>query len=336
MMVIIRTLTIGILGALGALWLGVPSPWLLGPVLAVALVALRGVPVAMPRITNTLVSLFVGLSVAFSIDASLLEHLHLWGASIALLSLMLLLLLVVLYRYYRRLPDWSALDALFCAVPGNLAILLTLAADTPANMRRLALVHSIRLSFLVVLLPIFFPLAEREPSGDWFLIQDAEKLLLAALLGWGLGHGLARIRCPAAMLFGGLGAGILLKQFMGWQGGLPDLLLCAMLVVLGCNVGARFNVVRFSQVVPELRASVGGLLLTLLISGLFAGVLWRVFDVPLIQALLAYAPGGIEVMLAIAMNQPVDTVFVATHQVFRMLLMGLLVPLLLGWLSRRA
>ncbi|MBR9885798.1 MAG: AbrB family transcriptional regulator, partial [Oceanospirillales bacterium] len=44
--------------------------------------------------------------------------------------------------------------------------------------------------------------------------------------------------------------------------------------------------------------------------------------------LLAYMPGGIEVMVAIAFSTDVDPVFVATHQLIRVSLMCFALPVL--------
>ncbi|NVK41142.1 MAG: AbrB family transcriptional regulator [Oceanospirillaceae bacterium] len=336
MMLTGRTLLVGILGALAAQWLSVPSAWLLGPVICVTLAALLGLPVGMPKATTSAVSLFLGISVALNLDAGLLQQLGHWKLSVLLLCLMLALLLTLLFRYYSRQPGWQRIEALFCSVPGNLAIMLSLAADTTADLRRVALVHSIRVCFLVTLLPLFFPIAERRLSIAAVQIAHPERLLLVLLLGLAIGTLLSRLRLPAAMLFGGFAAALTVKQVLGWEHGLPDGLMIGLLIVLGSAIGARFNAVRLSQVLPELWAALGGLMITLLICGVFAGGLWYFLGVSWIQAMLAYAPGGIEVMIAIAMNQQVDAVFVASHQILRMIAMSLLIPLLLRRLQKAA
>lgn len=329
MMLAGRTLLVGILGALAAHWLSVPSSWLLGSVVGVTLAALLGLPVGMPKATTSAVSLFLGISVALNLDAGLMQQLGHWKFSVLLLCLMLVLLLALLFRYYSRQPGWHSVEALFCSVPGNLAIMLSLAADTSADLRKVALVHSIRLCFLVILLPLFFPIAERQLGTGSIHVGYLEQLLLVLLLGLLFGRLLACVRIPAAMLFGGFMATLLVKQALGWKGGLPDMLMVGLLIVLGSAIGARFNAVKLSQVLPEIRAALGGLLIMLLICGVFAWSLWWFFDIPWSQALLAYAPGGIEVMIAIAMNQQVDAAFVALHQVFRMIAMSMIIPLLL-------
>jgi uncharacterized membrane protein AbrB (regulator of aidB expression) len=44
---------------------------------------------------------------------------------------------------------------------------------------------------------------------------------------------------------------------------------------------------------------------------------------------LAYAPGGLETMIAMAVNLNIDPTFVAGHHVFRLLALLVLIPLFL-------
>ncbi|WP_372742997.1 AbrB family transcriptional regulator, partial [Neptunomonas sp.] len=244
-------------------------------------------------------------------------------------------LLYVMYRYYARLPGWRKDDALFCAVPGNLAIMLSMAAEKNANVRRISLVHSVRLLFLVFLVPLFLPVAERDVSLHGFYIEHPEQMVATVLLAIGLGWLLQKVRVPAAMLVGGILATLILKLGFGWHWRFPDMMMLSLLVFLGCAIGSRFNGLVLNDVIPELKAATGGLFITLLISGGFAAALHFFLDIPWTQAMLAYAPGGMEVMIAIAMNQDVDALFVATHQMFRMLMMSMIIPLLMLLIKQR-
>ncbi|MDN2659518.1 AbrB family transcriptional regulator [Neptunomonas sp. CHC150] len=335
MWLIIRTLFIGVCGSFLAHLVGLPSAWLVGALISVVVVAISGIKVAMPKSTSSMVSLFLGISVALNIEADLIDQLIYWGQSAVLMCGMMAALLAVTYRYYARLPGWKMNEALFCAVPGNLAIMLAMAQNTNANVRRIALTHSVRLLFLVFLVPLFLPLAEREVTLSGFYIEHPEQMIatvfLAVILGWILG----KVRVPAAMLVGGIAATLILKLSFGWHWKFPEMMLLTLLVFLGCAIGSRFDGLVLREVIPELKAAMGGLIITLIISGSFAAILHYWNDIPWTQAMLAYAPGGMEVMVAIAMNQEVDALFVATHQMFRMLTMSMVIPVLMFWLDKK-
>ncbi|SIS46105.1 AbrB family transcriptional regulator [Neptunomonas antarctica] len=335
MWLVIRTLLIGVMGSLIAHWIGLPSAWLIGALIAVVSVAVGGVQVAMPASTSSVVSLFLGISVALNIDAELVSQLINWSRSAILMCFMMAALLFVMYRYYARLPGWRKEEALFCAVPGNLAIMLSMASEANANVRRIALIHSVRLVFLVFLVPLFLPLAEREVSWRGFYIERPEQMLLTLLLALILGLLLQKVRVPASMLVGGILATLILKFSFDWHWRFPDMVMLTLLVFLGCAIASRFNGLVLREVVPELKAATGGLIITLVISSSFAAALHFYANIPWTQAMLAYAPGGMEVMIAIAMNQNVDALFVATHQMFRMLMMSMMIPALMLLIKRR-
>jgi membrane AbrB-like protein len=335
MLIILRTVIIGCIGAWVAHFLGLPSSWLVGALIAVVVSGVMGIKVAMPKSTTTMISLFLGISVAQNISSDLVNELSHWGRSAALLCLMMAALLLVMYRYYKRLPGWQREEAMFCSVPGNLAIIMSMAPETGANVRRIALVHSVRLLFLVFLVPMFLPLAERELTLEGLYLEHPEQMVATFVLAIALGWLFKRCKVPAAMLVGGLVSTIVLRELLGWDWKLPSVFLLALLVFLGCATGSRFDGIKLADVLPELKAAAGGLVITLVISAVFAVILHYWTGVSWTQALLAYAPGGMEVMIAIAMNQNVDPLFVATHQMFRMLTMSLMIPILLFHLKKR-
>ncbi|MDX2423075.1 MAG: AbrB family transcriptional regulator [Amphritea sp.] len=335
MLLVIRTIIIGALGGCVAYWLGLPSAWLIGALLTVVLVGVTNIQVVMPASTSSVITLFLGISVALNIESGLVDQLLHWAGSILLMFLMLVSLLWILYRFYAAQHGWRRDEALFCSVPGNLAIMLSMAAEMNANVRRISLIHGIRLLFLVFCIPLFLPVAERRVSLQGFHIEHPERMLitiaLATLIGWVLKH----IKLPAPMLVGGILATLLLKQSMDWDWRFPDMILLSLMVFLGCAIGSRFNNIDIHESIAEIKAASVGLLITLMVSAGFAAILHYVAAIPWTQAMLAYAPGGMEVMIAIAMNQDVDALFVATHQLFRMLIMSMTIPLLMILIRRK-
>ena len=142
MLLVLRTIIIGALGGFVAYWLGLPSAWLIGALLAVVLAGVSHIQVAMPDATSQVITLFLGISVALNIEAGLADQLLHWAGSITLMSLMLVSLLWVLYRFYAAQHGWQRDEALLCSVPGNLAIILSMAVEIHANVRRISLIHN--------------------------------------------------------------------------------------------------------------------------------------------------------------------------------------------------
>jgi len=78
--------------------------------------------------------------------------------------------------------------------------MLSLASGANANVRRIALIHSVRLVFLI---PLLLLLAEREVSLHGFYIEHPEQMILTLLLAITLGWLLQKVRVPAEMLVRG-------------------------------------------------------------------------------------------------------------------------------------
>jgi hypothetical protein len=71
------------------------------------------------------------------------------------------------------------------------------------------------------------------------------------------------------------------------------------------------------------------------VSGAASAAVAAVLDLPLGQVWVAFAPGGVESMGAMAIALEVDPVYVATHHIFRILLLFAVLPVLLARLSAR-
>lgn len=327
MLKILWTLATGAAGGGAAHLMGLPSPWLLGAMLGVLIACALKLPVRMPKNTTSGIALFMGVSISTSIEADLPHHLSTWHTSILLMLLMLALLLGLLYLFYRQRCHWSRSDALLCAMPGNLAVVLIFAAQANLSVKRIALVHSVRLFVLVTVLPLLFPLTDRQTPVQTAPLALGE-LALVFLLALAGGWLLRTLRVPAGMLVGAMAGALLLKFGFGIQPAIPTEWFRAVLVVLGTTIAVRMSGLDLALLKKTLKGAAGGVALGVALCGLFALVLHLVLEVPLLQALLAYMPGGIEVMVAIAFSTDVDPVFVATHQLLRVLIMCFALPLL--------
>ena len=65
------------------------------------------------------------------------------------------------------------------------------------------------------------------------------------------------------------------------------------------------------------------------LAALFAALAANLLGLPFGQVWVAYAPGGVEAMAAMAIALGYDSAFVATHHLFRIILLLFLLPVLL-------
>jgi membrane AbrB-like protein len=147
----------------------------------------------------------------------------------------------------------------------------------------------------------------------------------ALALGW-LG---LRARLPAACMLAGMALSGILHGAGIIEGLLPAPLVFSGFIVTGASVGARFSGIPKSELRQYAVAAVAIVTAAGIISAIFAAITARAIDVPFIQAWVAFAPGGIETMAAMALALGLDPGYVASHHVARILFLIAILPLVL-------
>lgn len=325
-LITVVTLSIGALGGWCASLIGFPSPWLLGAMISVLLASASGFSVYMPSSATTPISWILGVSLASGIDSDITDHILMWSLSLGLMLVMLGVSLLVLYHFYTRFCRWGAKESLLAAVPGNLNVVMIFAAQEAIDVKRIAMVHSLRIFAIVSTLPLFFPIVDRVTSSSVTSKGPLHEVLMVILMAGIVGEVARRIKVPAGMLLGSLATTLAFKFVFAIHATISPEWFHVLLIVLGTYSAVRSSGVDLALLLRTLKAGLGGVALTLLTSGIFSVVLYAVGDITLLQALLAYLPGGVEIAIAIAFSTDVDPVFVATHQVSRVVLMSLLLP----------
>jgi uncharacterized membrane protein AbrB (regulator of aidB expression) len=99
-------------------------------------------------------------------------------------------------------------------------------------------------------------------------------------------------------------------------------------------LGDRFQNFDWRTAPALLPAAVGSFAVGITAAGLFAALAAAVSGVGLGEALVAFAPGGLEAMMVLALILGFDPLYVGTHHLVRMVALGVGVPLLVTWLDR--
>lgn len=107
-------------------------------------------------------------------------------------------------------------------------------------------------------------------------------------------------------------------------------------VTMGTLIGTRFSGVSLALIRKAAGAALAFTALAGTVAVLAGLVAMALLDVPLVQALVAYAPGGLEAMAAMALLLGVNPAFVAAHHVARLLFLTVLIPLAMQRVVRPA
>jgi membrane AbrB-like protein len=337
---LLRTLAIGTVGGAVFFAFELPLAWMLGAMLFTTTASLSGVRTHLPQKMRGLFITIIGVFLGSAFTPDVFDSVARWPLSVAGLALYVGAVTGVLYLYFRRVQGFDKVTAYFAATPGGLSEMVIAGGAMGGDDRRIALVHAARVLIVVMIIPFGFRFAEGDvavTAGQGLALADARwsemwSLLLAAVVGPFIGRAL---RLPAYRMVGPmlLSAAV---HLIGLSHSPPPWEAVAMAqVVVGCAVGSRFSGVPIRQVASIITASVGSTALMLMTTVLFALAVDAVTDLGLQPLILAYSPGGLAEMSLIALALGIETAFVATHHVFRIMLIVISAPLLFRLVEHR-
>ena len=326
------TLALGAAGAILMHAAGAPAPFLTGPAIAVTVAGLAGVKTGVPDLLRNACFIVLGLSMGQGVTPQVLEQAAAWPLSFACLAVMIVAIMAACAFLLRRVWAYDRRTAILSSTPGHLSYVLGLSADSNADVRIVALVQGIRVLALPLATPPIVLLAgevSAHVGAPPPLLSAWEIAALTALSG-GVGWLFIRLRIPAAFLMAGMVVSTLTHVTGLTAGVVPQQIAIPAFVAMGSLIGTRFSGVTTAELC---KAAGAGAAITF-VGAAFAvlgavAVAWLT-GLPLQVLLIAFAPGGVETMAAMAVTLNADPTFVAAHHVARLFLLSFLAPLALG------
>ena len=323
-------------GGLFAL-LGWPAAWLMGAMIAIAIAALAGLPVGLPPELREIAFLLLGISMGSTVTPEGLAAMHAWPGSIALLCVSVLSTLYVAALYLQRVHGWDPVTARFAAMPGAFSSVVVIAATSSADLPRVVLAQSLRVFTLVALMPPLLAFLNHGATGPEAIPGIATNTFRESVAVFAVSGGLAvamnRFGVPAGTLLGAMIASAFLHATGLVHGRFPSPLVTIGFIATGAVIGARFRGTSLATIVRTVPGAVASILLALAISAGIAAFGSWLLGLPFGQLWLAYAPGGVEAMAAMALALALDPAFVGAHHVLRILGLNAISPF---WLRRGA
>ena len=327
-------LLIGAAGGAGFDVLGLPAAWISGAMVAVAAAALSGAAIDMPAWLRQLAFIVLGFSMGANITPATLAKIALWPASLLFLAGSIATTSIALSSYLRLVHRWDRSTAAFSAVPGAFTYLLAMAMRSHADVPRVAVTQLIRLLVLTALLPLLLSALEQGAGIARAALTSSAgpaELVLALAACGAVGAVCERLNLPAGTLLGAMFASVLVHGSGLTDARLSPGLLIPGYVVTGTFVGLRFKGVSLRLILETLVAGLITVMLGLIVAGGFALAAATLLDLPLDQLLLAYAPGGVDVMAILALALGLDPAFVGVHHALRFMTLSVALPV---WLRR--
>ncbi len=326
------TLAAGALGGWIAASVRLPLPWVLGSMIAVAVVTLGGVGARQPIAGRRIAQMAIGVALGLGFTPPVLRSVAAMGHWLVLGAVYSLVLSALAARFFQRWARVDAMTAAYSTAVGASAEMALQAQKAGANGAVVASSHAVRITVVVTLASFIAGLtgehgdALAEPTAPTLsLPMSILFACLAVAAGW-IGQ---RVRMPNAFL---LGPVVMAASFAanGVVARLHPGALEAAQVVIGWGLGQHMTRQFFMSSPRILAVSVGITVSMLGICIIAAAALHSVAGVSLLTSFLSLAPGGTAEMAIIAKTYGIGAPAVTAFHFFRVVA----TIVLTGWLAR--
>ena len=325
----LETLAIGTIGGLLFLVAGLPGGLITGAMLAVGSAAMLGRSMAVPAHLTQAVLVLLGISLGSLMSRQLLQHVGAYPVTIGLLALATFCTTFGSSYYLQRMHGWDRTSAFLAASPGALSQIALLAIEKGADMPAIAVVQTLRVIILTAALPlILVATGLTSSSAPTLTMTVASPLGLVGLIGASVAVSLVlrMMNFPASWLFGAMIGSSVLHGAGLIDGGLPPLVRSIALIGIGTLIGSRFSRMRTSTLLRHLTAGLGSFAIAIVISAVFVMLVAWTTNVRFADVLVAYAPGAMDAMLALALTLHIDPIFVGAHHLSRFIFVTIATP----------
>jgi membrane AbrB-like protein len=326
---IVETIAIGAIGGLLFQWTHFPGGLISGAMIAVGAAAIAGRPLYIPPVLAQTVLVMLGISLGSLVSRELLSNVGAYPLSIAMLALATFCATFGSSLYLQKLHGWDRTSAFLAGSPGALSQIVMLASERNADVAGISVVQTMRVILLTAALPLLLAVAGFAPPAAVSTTATAASpvalallviaaVAVAALLRW--------LNFPASWMFGAMLASSVLHGG-GWiEGGLPTWARAIALIGIGTLIGTRFARMSRKTLLSHIRAALGSFAVAIAVSAVFVVIVATATHARISDIVVAFAPGAMDAMLALALTLHIDPVFVGAHHLSRFLFVTLATP----------
>ena len=326
-----NTLVLAFVGAVLFWWVGLPLPFIFGPMTACLLAALAGMKLQGFGAISVGARTILGVAVGASITPDVVHQLPQMAASLAFMPFYVVLIALVGVPFFNRVCGFDPITSYYAAMPGGLQDMVIFGGEAGADVRALSLIHATRVLVIVTLAPIvlvhLYGVGLSHPIGAPMRdvpLHELGIMVLAALVGWKGGEAI-----------GLFGASILGPMIVTAALSLGDIIhmrppseaiLTAQLFI-GTGIGVFYVGVTLRELRNVVASGVAFVLFLAVLTAIFTELVTLFGLSRPVEAFLAFAPGGQAEMTVLALVVGADLGFVIVHHLSRIVLVILGAPI---------
>ncbi|BBM89213.1 hypothetical protein COTS27_00908 [Spirochaetota bacterium] len=353
-----------------------PIPWMLGPIFTIVVVSLyysirahrldrktqsitesagnsnvialrkaNSIPkkvitpfVALPHRVLQYAIMVIGIFIGAKFDVEILTRLKVIFPLFMVLIGSMLTLVPLLYVLLRLLR-FSRSDALVSALPGAFSLLIAYMVKWDLPVKRITMVHSVRIIMILVLTPLYFQnvidIAAVSPasvSSMSFYVKWGQLLLL---VGGAFTLGVLADNYIAIHGSGFIVTSLSATLLYAWgyiTVAPPEWLFNLTLFVIAVSIASRLTAVEFGDLIRDCLVGVLVTSVMIILAIFFAWVLYKLTAYDFLTGVLALIPGGIHEISLIAIIYNLDPVIIAFIHWVRLVCISVSFPFLIKWL----
>lgn len=334
------TLAFGAIGGVLFDWLTIPLAWLIGGMVITTIAALAGAPLVSPgRFRNLMIGV-LGIMLGSAFTADVIANIGQWWVSMVTLMSFAVFLTAAVAVYLNKAARFDPVTAYFSAAPGSFATMLIMGTDMGGDERNISLIHAIRIMLTVLIIPFWFRFFEGYvPTGvtpGVGSVGDIAAADFAILAACALGYPFAKlVRFPSAALLGPMFFSAAVHVTGLTEAKPPNEIINLSQLVIGVGLGCRFVGLHVKRVLITMMHSVVVTVFMISMAAACAFGLSHLSGLSFGGVWLSFAPGGLAEMMLISLAMGVDTAFVSTHHLVRMLFLVITVPLVFSMIRNR-
>jgi uncharacterized protein len=334
---VVETILIGCAGGALFYWARLPGGLITGAMIAVGAAGLAGRKMGLPPPLSHIVLMALGLSPGSMVTPAMIHNLGSYPVTIGLLAVATFCATFASSLYLQRVHGWDRTSALLAGSPGALSQIVMLATERKANVPGIAVVQVLRVIVLTSAVPVLLAmtgltvqdaLPSRGPEATPLVLVELTAVAVAAALL------LRLVNFPASWMFGAmLGSSVLHGSGLA-EGALPQWAYLPALVGIGTLIGSRFGGIKPRVIVSYLVAALGSFAVAIAISAVFIAGIALTTEVRLSDLVVAFSPGAMDAMMALALTLHLDPVFVGAHHLSRFIYVSIVTPGIVHWFGR--
>jgi len=323
---ILRTLAVGIPAGFLFDWLDTPIPWMIGPMIAVAALNLTGMRMQSPPYARQVGQVILGSAVALYFTPTVVAELAANFPAILAATVAVFLVGGLGALTLSRASGVEGKSTFFASIPGGAMAMAVLAERYGAQVAPVAVAHSLRVSIVVILIPIALTYGGLPLEAAPYRPQlplNFSILLPWLAFGFVLGEVSERLRLQNGYLLMPIFFGAALTVSGIQLSAVPHWMTDFAQLMFGLVLGARYERAFFARYRLFIPFALLNSFFILIASVAVAAALAWSFGLPIATMIIATAPGGLAEMTITAQALQISVPLVVAFHLFRVVVVNM-------------